>query len=46
MRLLLAPPTQQGFGFHWSRWRRQRQAEARRSHYRRRVTRLQGKVPL
>jgi hypothetical protein len=46
MRLLLAPPTQQGFGFHWSRWRRQRQAEARRSHYRRRLARRTEEVPL
>jgi hypothetical protein len=44
--LLLRPPEQQGFGLHWSRWRRQRQAEARRSHYRRRLRRLPDEVPL
>ena len=38
--LLRRPPEQQGFGLHWSRWRRQRQAEARRSHYRKRLERL------
>jgi hypothetical protein len=46
LRLLLAPVEQQGFGLHWSRWRRQRQAEARRSHYRRRLARPRDEVPL
>jgi hypothetical protein len=49
LRLLLAPPAEQSFGLHWSRWRRQRQAEARRSHYRarlQRLTPLSGEVPL
>ncbi len=49
LRLLLAPVEQQGFGLHWSRWRRQRQAEARRSHDRTRMERLDrlaGKLPL
>jgi hypothetical protein len=47
--LLRRPPEQQGFGLHWSRWRRQRQAEARRSHYRarlQRLTPLSEEVPL
>jgi hypothetical protein len=30
----------------WSRWRRQRQAEARRSHYKRRLARLAQHLPL
>jgi hypothetical protein len=46
LRLLLAPVEQQGFGLHWSRWRRHRQAEARRSHYRRHLARLQKELPL
>ncbi len=40
LHVLLAPAAQQGFLLHWSRWRRQRQAEARRSHYRKRLERL------
>jgi hypothetical protein len=44
--LLLFPVEHQGFGLHWSRWRRQRQAEARRSHYRRRLARLAEELPL
>jgi hypothetical protein len=44
--LLLLPAEQQGFRLHWSRWRRRRQAEARRSHYRRRLARLREEVPL
>jgi hypothetical protein len=31
---------------HWSRWRRQRQAEARRSHYKRRLAGCVLEVPL
>jgi hypothetical protein len=46
LRLLLAPAEEQGFGLHWSRWRRQRQAEARRSHYKRRLARLAQEAPL
>ncbi len=37
LALLLRDRAQQAFRLHWSRWRRQRQAEARRSHYRRRA---------
>jgi hypothetical protein len=31
---------------HWSCWRRRRQADARRSHYKRRLARSNQKVPL
>jgi hypothetical protein len=31
---------------HWSRWRRKRQADARRSHYKRRLSRSFLNVPL
>lgn len=43
--LCLAPAPQQ-HRLHWSRWRRQRQAEARRSHYKRRLSRSLLDVPL
>ncbi len=32
--------------FHLHRWRRQRRADARRSHYKRRLTRFELDVPL
>lgn len=38
-RLLLAlalPEKERAFRLHWSKWRRRRQADARRSHYKRR----------
>ena len=44
--LLALPPPERAFRLHWSRWRRQRQAEARRSHYKRRGTRSIPDVPL
>jgi hypothetical protein len=31
---------------HWSRWRRHRQAQARRSHYKRRLARSEPQAPL
>jgi len=34
------------FCLHWSRWRRKRQAEARRSHYKRRLPQSALEVPL
>ena len=37
--LLLSREQRANIGLHWSRWRRQRQAEARRSHYKRRLAR-------
>lgn len=46
LALLAAPAAQQAFRLHWSRWRRQRQAEARRSHYKRRLARPPEDVPL
>ncbi|MDP9363813.1 MAG: hypothetical protein M3Q10_06245 [Chloroflexota bacterium] len=48
-RLLLAlagPAEATGFRLHWSRWRRRRQAEARRSHHRRRLAHPDPEVPL
>jgi hypothetical protein len=44
--LLPLPAEQQGFRLHWSRWRRHRQAAARRSHYRARLARLAEELPL
>lgn len=46
--LVLALPEQERtFRLHWSRWRRRRQAEARRSHYRRReIDLLAGEMRL
>jgi len=44
--LLAVPAAQQAFRLHWSRWRRQRQADARRSHYKRRLAHPDPKVPL
>jgi hypothetical protein len=46
LRLLALPPTERAFGCHWSRWRRRRQADARRSHYKRRIARSIIDVPL
>ncbi|HUX75047.1 MAG TPA: hypothetical protein VMY40_00225 [Anaerolineae bacterium] len=43
--LLTQPAAEQGFHLHWSRWRRKRQAEARRCHYQR-WKRLHYDVPL
>ena len=44
--LLPAPASSAQHRLHWSRWRRQRQAEARRSHYKRRLSRSFTNVPL
>jgi len=44
--LLALPPPTRAFRLHWSRWRRHRQAEARRSHYKRRLARDHLNVPL
>jgi len=44
--LLALPPPERAFRLHWSRWRRRRQAEARRSHYKRRLARSATNVPL
>jgi hypothetical protein len=43
---LLLDPARASFHLHWSRWRRQRQAEARRSHYKRRLAHSHAEVPL
>jgi hypothetical protein len=37
LSLLLLSTAQRQQRLHWSRWRRQRQAEARRSHWKRRL---------
>jgi hypothetical protein len=46
LALLLRDRAHHAFGLHWSRWRRKRQAEARRSHYKRRLARDVREVPL
>jgi hypothetical protein len=46
LALLLLSREQRQHRLHWSRWRRRRQADARRSHYKRRLARLDPEVPL
>jgi hypothetical protein len=46
LALVLRDQTQHAFRLHWSRWRRNRQADARRSHYKRRLARSTLEVPL
>jgi hypothetical protein len=46
LAVLLLAPDHHPHRLHWSRWRRQRQADARRSHYKRRLARLDPEVPL
>jgi hypothetical protein len=46
LAVLLRDHTQHAFHLHWSRWRRQRQADARRSHYKRRLARSALELPL
>jgi len=46
LAVLLGDAAQHAFGLHWSRWRRRRQAEARRSHYTRRLAQSDAEVPL
>jgi hypothetical protein len=46
LAVLLLSREQRRHRLHWSRWRRQRQAEARRSHYKRRLARSLLEVPL
>jgi hypothetical protein len=46
LAVLLHDRVHHAFGLHWSRWRRQRQAEARRSHYKRRLAHAVLEVPL
>jgi hypothetical protein len=46
LAVLLGDAAQQAFHLHWSRWRRRRQADARRSHYIRRRARSDAEVPL
>jgi len=46
LAVLLGDRAQVAFRLHWSRWRRQRQAAARRSHYKRRLARSDPDVPL
>ncbi|MGI8859710.1 MAG: hypothetical protein ACR2HO_06110, partial [Rubrobacteraceae bacterium] len=37
--MLARPASERSFRLHWSKWRRRRQADARRCHYRRRMER-------
>jgi hypothetical protein len=46
LAMLLRDRVHHTLGLHWSRWRRKRQAEARRSHYKRRLARDVREVPL
>jgi hypothetical protein len=46
LAMLLLSSAQQQHRLHWSHWRRKRQAEARRSHYKRHLSRLMIDVPL
>jgi len=46
LAVLLLSPEQRQHRRHWSRWRRKRQAEARRSHYKRRLAACGLEVPL
>jgi hypothetical protein len=46
LSLLLLDAGQRQHRLRWSRWRRQRQAEARRSHWKRRLTPEINDVPL
>jgi hypothetical protein len=46
LALLLRDRVDHACGLHWSRWRRKRQAEARRSHFKRHLARDVPKVPL
>jgi hypothetical protein len=46
LAVLLLSQAQQQLRLHWSHWRRKRQAEARRSHYKRRLARSSTNVPL
>jgi hypothetical protein len=46
LAVLVGDCAQHAFRLHWSRWRRQRQAAARRGHYKRRLARSDRDVPL
>jgi hypothetical protein len=46
LAVLLLSGEQQQHRLHWSHWRRKRQAAARRSHYKRRLSRSFINVPL
>jgi hypothetical protein len=46
LAVLLGDAAHHAFRLHWSQWRRQRQAEARRSHYKHRLARSDPEVPL
>jgi hypothetical protein len=46
LHLLLPSQEQRQHRLHWSRWRRKRQAQARRSHWKRRLSRADTDVPL
>jgi hypothetical protein len=46
LAVLLGDAARHALHLHWSRWRRRRQADARRSHYKRRCARSDSEVPL
>jgi hypothetical protein len=46
LAIVLRDQAQHAFRLHWSRWRRKRQAEARRSHDKRRLAGSAQDVPL
>jgi hypothetical protein len=46
LAILLLSREQRQHRLHWSRWRRTRQADARRSHYKRRLAQSLPDVPL
>jgi hypothetical protein len=46
LAVIIADAARRAFDLHWSRWRRRRQAEARRSHSKRRLARSDPELPL
>jgi len=46
LAVLLLSGEQRQHRLHWSGWRRRRQADARRSHYKRRLSQLPLELPL
>jgi hypothetical protein len=46
LAVLRQEATHQALRLHWSCWRRRRQADARRSHYKRRLAQSHLEVPL
>jgi hypothetical protein len=46
LAIVLRDHAAHAFRLHWSRWRRKRQADARRSHYKRHLARSTLELPL